>query len=150
MGACVVTEPSSSQEVVQQLVWVDAIVEEYESNIVRNSVWDVVLRLEDKSVVSSHWLYKVNKATNGSVEKHTAGFVACVFSRVEGIDYDETYYPVARYSSIRSILALSTQMGSNIHQMDVKNAFLNNMIEEEVYIEHPEGFETLDLESHVC
>ncbi len=57
--------------------------------------------------MSSHWLYKVKKAADGSVEKHKAIFVARGFSQVEGIDYDETFAPVARYSSITSILALS-------------------------------------------
>eukprot|EP00253_Pinus_taeda_P014284 PITA_14284 len=87
---------------------------------------------------------------DGSVEKHNAGFVANGFSQVEEIDYDETFAPVARYSLIISILALSAQMGWKIHQMDVMIAFLNGMIEEEVYIEHPEGFEIFNHESHVC
>ena len=72
------------------------------------------------------------------------------FSQVEGIDYDETFALVARYSSIRSILAISTQMGWKIHHMDVTTTFLNGMIEEEVYIKHLEGFETFDHELHVC
>ena len=76
--------------------------------------------------------------------------VARGFSQIKGIDYDETFAPVARYSSIRSIIALSTQMGWRIHQMDVKTMFLNGIIEEEVYIENPEGFETFDRDSHVC
>ena len=94
-GECVETEPSSFEEVVQQLIWVDAIMEEYDS-IVRNSVWDMVLRPENKSVVSSCWLYKVKQATDGSVEKHKARFVARGFSQVEGIDYDDIFSPVAR------------------------------------------------------
>eukprot|EP00253_Pinus_taeda_P015353 PITA_15353 len=98
-------------------------------------VWDVVPRPEDKSVVSSWWLYKVNQVADGSVEKHKERFVARGFSQVEGIDYDGTFAPVARYSSIKLMLALSTQMSWKIHQMDVKTAFLNGMIEEEVYIE---------------
>jgi len=85
--------------------------------------------------VSSHWLYKVKKAIDGSVEKHKARFVARGFSQIEGIDYVETFSLVAGYSSIRSMLALSAHMGWNIHQMDVKTAFLNSQIEEEVYIE---------------
>eukprot|EP00253_Pinus_taeda_P031127 PITA_31127 len=124
VGECVETEPSSFEEAVQQLIWVGSMVEEYDS-IVRNSVWDVVPRLENKSVVSSCWLYKAKKAADGSVEKHKARFVARGFSQVEGIDYDETFSPVVRYSSIRSMLTLSTQMGWKIHQMDVKAAFLN-------------------------
>ena len=101
-------------------------------------------------MVSSNWLYKVKQAADGSVEKHKARFVARVFSQVEGIDYDETFALVARYSSIRSMLALSAQMGWKIHQLDVKTVFLNGKIEEEVYIEQPEGFETFDHEFHVC
>ena len=62
-------------------------------------------------MVTSRWLYKVKQATNSSIEKHKVGFVARGFSEVEGIDYDETFALVARYSSIRSILALSAQMG---------------------------------------
>ena len=127
-GECVETEPSSFDEAVQQLIWVDAMVEEYES-IVRNCVWDVVPRLENKLVVSSRWLYKVKKAADGSVEKHKARFVACGFSQVEGIDYDETFSLFARYSSIRAMLALSAQMGWKIHQMDVKTTFLNGQTE---------------------
>ena len=69
------------------------------------------------------------------VEKHKANFLGQGFSQVNGIDYDETFSPVARYSSIRSILALSMQMRWNMHQMDVKTTFLNGMIKEEVYIE---------------
>ena len=64
--------------------------------------------------------------------------MAIGFSQVDGIEYDETFAPFSRYSSIRSILSLSTQMGWQIHQMDVKTTFLNGVIEEEVYIEQPE------------
>jgi len=90
------------------------MVEEYDS-IIRNNVWDVVPRPQDKSVVSSRWLYKVKQVVDGSVEKHKARFVARGFTQVEAIDYDETYAPIARYSSIRSMLALSSQMGWKIH-----------------------------------
>ena len=113
------------------------MVEEYDS-IVRNSAWEIVPRPVGKSVVGSRWIYKVKQATDGSVEKYKARFVAWGFSQIEGIDYEETFAPVARYSSIRTILALSLQTGWHIHQMDVKTAFLNGIIEEEVYIEQPE------------
>ena len=82
------------------------MVEEYDS-IVRNSAWEIVPRLVDKLVVGSRWIYKVKQDGDGSVEKYRAIFVAWGFSQIEGIDYDETFSPVARYSSIRSILALS-------------------------------------------
>ena len=85
-------------------------------------------------MVGLRWIYKVRQVVDGSVEKYKARFVARGFSQIEGIDYDENFSPVARYSSIRSILSLSAQMGLCIHQMDVKTAFLNGIIKEEVYI----------------
>jgi hypothetical protein len=109
------------------------MVEEYDS-IVKNSAWDIVPRPIDKSVVGLRWIYKVKQAIDGSVEKYKSRFVAQGFSQIEGIYYDETFAPVVRYSSIRSILTLSAQMGWHIHQMDVKIVFLNGIIEEEVYI----------------
>ena len=143
------TEPSSFEEGVEDPAWVDAMVEEYDS-IVRNSAWEIVPRLEGKLVVGSRWIYKVKQAVDGSVEKYKARFFSQGFSQIEGIDYEETFAPVARYSSIRTILSLRAQMGWHIHQMDVKIAFLNEIIEEEVYIEQPEGFEIFNSKLHVC
>ena len=121
---------------------------EYNS-ILTNDVWDVVPRPQGKSVVTSKWIYKVKFSADGSVEKCKARFVARGFSQKEGIDYDETFAPVARYSSIRVIISLASVMGWKLHQMDVKTAFLNGEIEE-VYIEQPEGFVLHGKESHVC
>jgi len=134
MSKCVVTEPSSFEEAVEDPAWVDAMVEEYDS-IVRNNAWEIVPRPEGKSVVGSRWIYKVKQEADGSVEKYKARFVARGFSQIKGIDYEETFTPVVRYSYIWTILALSAQMGWHIHQMDVKTAFLNEVIEEEAYIE---------------
>ena len=72
------------------------------------------------------------------------------FSQKEGINYEETFAPVAKYSSIRTIISLATEMGWWVHQMDIKTAFLNEVIEEEVYIEQPEGFVVKNRETHVC
>jgi hypothetical protein len=77
------------------------MVEEYDS-IVRNDVWDVVPTPMGKSVVTSRWLYKTKIVADGSVEKHKPRFVAQGFSQIEGVNYDETFAPVARYTSIRS------------------------------------------------
>jgi hypothetical protein len=125
------------------------MVEEYTS-IMKNDVWDIVPRLEGKSVVSSKWLYKIKHATDGSIEKFKARFVVRGFSQKEGVDYEETFAPVTRYTSIRAVMSLVSFMGWRIHQMDVKTTFLNGIIEEEVYIEQPQGFEVNGKESHVC
>jgi hypothetical protein len=86
---------------------------------------------------------------NGSIEKYKARFVARGFSQKEGIDYEEIFTLVSRYTSIRTIIALTAKMKWKLHQMDVKTTFLNGVIEEEVYIEQPQGFEVEDMKSHV-
>jgi hypothetical protein len=143
------SEPSTFEEATSRQVWRDAMMEEYNS-IMKNDVWEVVPRPEGKSVVTSKWLYKLKHAADGSIEKYKARFVARGFSQVEGVDYDETFAPVARYTSIRAVISIAAEMGWKIHQMDVKTAFLNGLIEEEVYIEQPLGFEVHGRESHVC
>ena len=125
------------------------MIEEYQS-IMKNNVWDVVPRPEWKSIVTSKWIYKIKHAVDGSIEKYESRFVARGFSQKEGIDYEKTFAPVSRYTSIRSVFALAAVMKCKIQQMDVKTAFLNGVVEEEVYVEKPLSFDTHDRESHVC
>ena len=141
-------EPSSFEEETKHQVWKDAMLEEYKS-ILMNDVWEVVPRPQGKSVATSKWIYKVKYSVYGSVEKCKARFVSRGFSQKEGIDYDKTFAPVARYNSIRVIISLTLVLGWKLHQMDVKIAFLNGKIEEEVYIEQPEGFELHGKDTHV-
>ena len=101
----------------------------------KNKVLEAVARPEGKSIVSSKWIYKIKHSADGSIEKYKARFVARGFSQKEGIDYDETFAPVARYTSIRSIISLASVLGWKLHQMDVKTAFLNGSVEQEVYVE---------------
>jgi hypothetical protein len=142
------TEPQNFAQAVDHQVWRDAMVEEYDS-IVRNDVWDVVPRPVGKLVVTSRLLYKIKIAADGSVEKHKACFVARGFSHIEGVDYDETFTQVVRYTSIKIIISITVDMGWRIHKMDVKTTFLNGFIEEEVYMKQPQGFEVSDNETHV-
>jgi hypothetical protein len=110
MRKCIVTNPYSFQEVVKEPTWVDSMVEEYDS-VVKNNAWEIVPRSVEKSVVGLRWIYKVKQDADGSVEKYKAIFVDQGFSQIERIDYDDTFAPVARYSSIRSIFSLLAQMG---------------------------------------
>jgi hypothetical protein len=141
-------EPSSYEEATKKRVWKDAMGEEYQS-IVKNDVWDVVPRPKEKSIVSSKWIYKTKHAADGSIEKYNARFLARGFSQKEGIDYEETFSPMVRYTSIKTILSLAAVMKWKVHQMDVKTTFLNGEIKEEVYVEQPQGFEVHDRETHV-
>jgi hypothetical protein len=127
-------EPTCFEESIQRKEWADAMIEEYQS-IMKNEVWEIVPRLKNKDVVSSRWFFKIKHVVDGSIEKYKERFVARGFSHKEGIDYEDTFAPVARYTSIRTIIALAAKMKWKLHQMDVKIAFLNGLIEEEVYIE---------------
>jgi hypothetical protein len=110
-------EPSSFEEEDKLQVWKGVMLEEYKS-IIKNNVWDIVPRPNDKSMVSSKWIYKIKHAANGSVEKFKARFVAIGFTQKEGINYEETFSPVARYTSIRTIIALASFLvGSYIRWM---------------------------------
>ena len=99
----------------------------------KNDIWEIVLRPERKYVVTSKWIYKIKHVVDGSIEKHKARFVVRGFSQKEGIDYEETFAPVARYTSIRSILALAAVMKWKVHYMDVNTKFLNGEFEESVH-----------------
>jgi hypothetical protein len=143
------SDPFTFVEASKHQVWKDAMNEEYDS-ILKNDVWTIVPRPHGKSVVTSKWVYKIKHAADGSIEKYKARFVARGFSQKEGIDYDEIFAPVARYTSIRIIISLAAVFGWKLHQMDVKTAFLNGEVEQEVYIEQPKGFVIHDKRSHVC
>ena len=98
-------------------------------------IWDVVPRPEGKCFVTSKWIYKIKHVTDRSIEKYKEIFVARGFSQKERIDYEENFEPIARYTSIRSVLSLAAVMKWKIHQMDVKTTFLNGVVEEKVYVE---------------
>jgi hypothetical protein len=142
-------ETTYFEEAIQKKEWADAMTKEYQS-IIKNDVWEIVPRAKGKDVVSSRWLFKIKHVADGSIEKYKARFVARGFSQKEGIDYEETFAHVARYTLIRTIIALANKMKWKLHHMDVKTSFLNGVIEEEVYIEQPQGFEVEDRRSHVC
>jgi hypothetical protein len=107
-------EPSSFEEATGQHVWKDAMVEEYQS-IMMNDVWDIVSRPKGKSVVTFKWIYKIKHAADGNIKKYKARFVARGFSQKEGVDYRETFAPVARCTSIRAVISLASIMGWRIH-----------------------------------
>jgi hypothetical protein len=143
------TEPYSFEEVDKLQLWKDVMLEEYKS-ILKNNVWDIVPRPKDKSVVSSKWIYKIKHATDGSVEKFKEIFVAIGFTQKEVIDYEDNFSPVARYTSIRSIISLASVFGWKLHHMDVKTTFLNEKIEQEVFMDQPDGFVLHNKDTHVC
>jgi hypothetical protein len=86
------------------------------------------------------WVYKLKKDSSGAIVKHKARLVVKVYVQREGIDFDEVFAPVARLDSVRLLLALAAQEGWLVHHLDVKSAFLNGELKEEVYVVQPPGF----------
>ena len=109
-------EPTIYEEAIQKKEWVEVMIEEYKS-IMKNDVCDIAPKPEGKTVVSSKWIYKLKHAVDGSIEKYKARLVARGFSQKEGIDYEEAFAPVPRYTSIRTIMALASMMKWDLHQM---------------------------------
>jgi len=128
--------------------WVDAM-EEVESLHV-NKVWDLVELPKDRKAVGSKWVYKTKISANGTIERYKARLVAQRFSQKYGQDYDETFSPVVRFESLRTVIALAVQNGLKLHQMDVTTAFLNGQLKEEVYMKQPEGYVVKGKEGLVC
>ena len=102
--------------------------------IKKNDTWKLTALPKGHKLIGVKWVYRTNKNAKGEVEKHKARLVAKDYSQKAGIDYDEVFAPVARLETIRLIISLATQNNWKIHQMDVKYAFLNGVLEEEVYI----------------
>ena len=119
-------------------------------SIQENDVWDLVELPKDRKAVGSKWVFKVKTAADGSIERYKARLVAQGFSQKYGLDYDETFCPVVRPESIRTVIALAVKKGLKLHQMDVTTAFLNGELEEEVYMKQPEGFVADGQEHLVC
>ena len=133
----------------QKTNWMTAIKEEMKS-VQENDVWDLVELPKDRKAVGSKWVFKVKTAADGSIERYKAHLVAQGFPQKYGLDYDETFCPVVRPESIRTVIALAVKKGLKLHQMDVTTAFLNGELEEEVYMKQPEGFVADGQEHLVC
>ena len=106
-----------------------------------NDVYELVELPKNRQTVGSKWVYKRKFKSDGSVERFKSRLVAKGFSQKAGQDYDETFSPVVRFESIRSIVGFAVQNDMMLHQMDVTSAFLNGDLQEEVYMDQPEGFE---------
>ncbi|KAJ9556652.1 hypothetical protein OSB04_011266 [Centaurea solstitialis] len=116
----------------------------------RNKVYRLVPRPQDKSIIKTKWIFRNKKDESGLIVRNKARLVAKGYSQQEGIDYDETFAPVARIEAIRIFLVYAAHKNIKVFQMDVKSAFLNGVLHEEVYIEQPEGFVDPDFPDHVC
>lgn len=141
-------ESVSFDEAINSEVWRKAMAEEIES-IERNKTWELVVLPQNKNPISVKWVYKTKLNPDGTISKHKARLVARGFLQEQGIDYKEVFAPVARFETIRLIVALANLNHWDLWQLDVKSAFLNGPLDEEVYIMQPPGYERKGEEEKV-
>ncbi|CAA7047040.1 unnamed protein product [Microthlaspi erraticum] len=146
-------EPSCYHEARRSKDWVKwngGMTEEMES-LWKNGTWIIVDRPKDKKVIGSRWLYRLKSGIPGvESERHKARVVARGFTQKEGIDYQEVFAPVVKHLSIRILMSLVVKEDLELEQMDVKTAFLHGELEEELYMEQPEGFVVDPKKDQVC
>ncbi|KAL2251279.1 UNVERIFIED_CONTAM: Retrovirus-related Pol polyprotein from transposon TNT 1-94 [Sesamum indicum] len=133
------TEPLSYEDATHERKWRKTMDEEIKA-ITKNDSWELVPLSKDKNAIGVKWVYKIKRNEKGEIEKYKARLVAKGYKQKTGIDYDEIFASVARLESIWLIISLAAQNHWKIHQMDVKSAFLNGVLKEEVYITQPPGY----------
>ena len=147
-----VTDPITYEEAVscpQSELWLEAMRDEIQS-MRHNGVWELIELPERQRPIGCKWVYKTKRDSKGKVEKFKARLVAKGFTQREGVDYEATFSPVSSKDSFRVIMALVAHFDMELHQMDVKTAFLNGDLNEEVYMIQPEGFVANDSGKLVC
>jgi transposase InsO family protein len=140
--------PNDWREAKQDPRWHQAMLEELEA-LEKNKTWDLVPFPKGKKVVNCKWVYTVKQNPDGNVERYKARLVAKGYSQTYGIDYDETFAPVAKMSTVRTLISCAANFDWPLHQLDVKNAFLHGDLQKEVYMEIPPGFATSQTEGKV-
>ncbi|GJT54819.1 retrovirus-related pol polyprotein from transposon TNT 1-94 [Tanacetum coccineum] len=141
-------EPKNVNEALGDESWIVAMQEEL-NQFIANDVWELVPQPKNMTIIGTKWVFRNKLDENGIVSRNKARLVAQGYNQQEGIDYDETYAPVARLESIRILLAYACALDFKLFQMDVKSAFLNGFINEEVYVAQPPGFIDFEKPDHV-
>lgn len=145
-----VEEPTSYEGAIKsqhRKQWLNAMEEEIRI-LEKTSTWSLVDLPPGRKAVSNRWVYRVKRNADGRINRFKSRLVARGYSQKRGIDYGETFSPVARFDTIRTMLSVAANEGLELGQFDVKSAFLNGVLEEEIFMEQPEGFR--DSTERVC
>ena len=141
-------EPTCYREVAGQAAWEQAMKIEIEA-IEKNETWSLTELPVGHKVIGLKWVFKLKKNSNGEIIKYKARLVAKGYTQQQGVDFDEVFAPVARLDTVRVILAVAANRGWRVDHLDVKSAFLNGELQEEVYVAQPEGYVVQGKESFV-
>ena len=141
-------EPTNIDEALEDPDWVMAM-QEALNNFTHNEVWFLEECRQGKNIIGTKWVFRNKQDEHGVVVRNKARLVAKGFAQVEGLDFGETFAPVARLEAIRILLAYASHHDMKLFQMNVKSAFLNGFINELVFVEQPPGFEDPRYPNHV-
>nr|GFA31929.1 retrovirus-related Pol polyprotein from transposon TNT 1-94 [Tanacetum cinerariifolium] len=144
----IIVEPKTYKEALTQACWIEVMQEEL-NEFERLEVWELVPRPDKVMVITLKWIYKVKLDELGGILKNKASLVAHGYRQEEGIDFEESFAPVARLEAIRIFLAYAAHKNMIVYQMDVKTTFLNGNLQEEIYVSQPNGFVDPDNPNHV-
>ena len=128
------------EKALQDENWVESMHEEL-NQFVRNDVWELALRSENVHVIGTKWIFKNKIDEDGKIIRNKSRLVAQGYTQVEGVDFDESFAPVARLEFIQILMSIACTMNFKFYQIDVKCAFLNGYLNEELFVEQPKGFE---------
>ena len=142
-------EPNNLDEALGNPNWKRAMDEEFMA-LQSNKTWRLVPQVPGRNVIDCKWVYKIKKNADGSIERYKARLVAKGFKQRYGLDYEDTFSPVVKSATIRLVLSLAVSRGWSLRQLDVKNAFLHGILEEEVYMRQPPGYQDKNLPHYVC
>jgi histone deacetylase 1/2 len=142
-------EPQSLNQAFASKEWVAAMDHEHQA-LLRNNTWHLVPRPKGKNVVGCKWVYKIKRKADGSIDRYKARLVAKGFKQQYSIDYEETFSPVVKAATIRLVLSIAVSNGWSLRQLDVQNAFLHGILEEEVYMQQPPGYADKAHPTYVC
>ena len=143
------SEPRSYQAALRIPHWREAMEQEFHA-LLRNKTWTLVPPPPRVNVIDSKWVFKVKKHSDGSIERYKARLVARGFRQRHGLDYEDTFSPVVKPTTIRLLLSIVVSRGWSLRQLDVQNAFLHGFLEEEVYMKQPPGFSDPDRPDYIC
>ncbi|KAK1653449.1 hypothetical protein QYE76_071254 [Lolium multiflorum] len=142
-------EPRNLPAALSDPNWRDAMQEEYNA-LLENKTWTLVPSSPNKNIIDCKWVYRIKRRADGTIDRYKARLVAKGFKQRYGIDYEDTFSPVVKIATIRIVLSIAVSRGWSLRQLDVKNAFLHGVLEQEVYMKQPPGFEHPDTPHHVC
>lgn len=120
------------------------------SALMKNKTWHLVPRQEGKNIIYCKWVYKVKRKADVSLDRYKARLVTKGFKQRYGIDYEDTFSTVVKAATIRTVLSIAVYRGWSLRQLDVQNAFLHGVLEGEVYMRQPPGYENSSRSGFIC